>query len=185
MPKQDQQQEQQEGQQEQDGAGEKPVTFDAWLAEQDDTIKGLYESHTAGLKNALRAEREQRRTESVDLLKQLREATKGATEGSEAKKALEGVTARLEQAELRAGFFEDAAKPEIGCANPRLAFIAAQEIGAIDGKGRVHWDDLRSQFPELFRKQTTGSGNAGAGTGTPPTGRLDMNAVLRRAAGRT
>jgi len=180
MPKQEQQQE--PADQAQGGEGVKPESFETWLAAQDDGIKGLYESHTAGLRGALKAEREQRKSESADLLKQLREAAKGSEAGSQAQVALKDVTTRLEQAEQRVSFFEDAAKPEIGCTNPRLAFIAAQEISAIDSKGRINWNEVKSQFPELFKRQ--GSGNAGAGTGTTPTGKIDMNAVLRRAAGR-
>ena len=35
-----------------------PVDFAAWLAEQTDDVKAAYEAHTAGLKTALRSERE-------------------------------------------------------------------------------------------------------------------------------
>ncbi|NLE76515.1 MAG: hypothetical protein GX605_07155 [Chloroflexi bacterium] len=183
MPEQNTNGQQGDGQQ-QDAGGGTPQGFEAWLAGQDEATQKLYNEHVTGLKGALQAERNQRKAETADLVKQLREATKQAEEGSAARKALEEATARLEGAELRSQFYEEAVRPEIGCANPRLAFLAAQEIGAMDGKGRVNWDVLKAQFPELFRGKASAAGQAGAGTGAPPTGKADMNTWIRRAAGR-
>jgi hypothetical protein len=38
------------------GAGGQPATFEAWLAGQDKTVKGLVSQHIAGLRNALEME---------------------------------------------------------------------------------------------------------------------------------
>lgn len=158
--------------------GETP-TWEQVLATLPEEQRALYETHTQGLRNALQSERQQRET----LAKQLKDATKNLEAGSQIRTQLEQATAQLEEANARADFLEDAAKPEIGCSNARLAWIAAQEIGAIDQRGRVNWDALRQQFPELFVKARPPQGNAGAGTDAPPKS-TGMNAFIRRAAGR-
>jgi hypothetical protein len=162
-----------------EATGGGPVTFQEWIATQDDSVKKMLDDHVAGLKVVL-AEQKQR---GAELSKQLKEAMKATEAGSEARKALEGMTSQLEAAEQRATFFEEAAKPEIGCNNPRLAFIAAQDGGLIDGKGRVSWDVLKSQFPELFRLKVPPA-SAGAGTQASPPKNLGMNQFIRKAAGR-
>ena len=159
--------------------GNETRTWEAVLEGLPEDVRALYDEHIQGLRSALDAERGQRR----DLARQLREATQGLEEGSQARDALESVTARLEAAEQRAAFFEEAARPEIGCTNPRLAYLAAQEIEAFDRRGNPNWDVLKKQFPELFRKTKTPSANAGSGADQTPKGG-DMNAFIRRSAGR-
>jgi hypothetical protein len=154
-----------------------------WLKEQTDDVRKLYEQHTTGLRSALQSERTQR----SDLARQLRDAATKAEAGSEAQKNLAETAAKLEEAEARASFFEEATKPEIGCTNPRLAYLAARESQAIDGKGRISWEELKGAYPELFKPKASTSapaGNAGAGTGAPPAASFDMNAIIRKAAGR-
>jgi len=155
-------------------------TWEAWLATQGDDVKSLFEGHVKGLKSALDAERSQR----SDLAKQLRDATAKLSKDSEARPALEQLTAQMETVQQRADFYEAAMQPEIGCVNPRLAFIAAQDSGAIDQRGRIHWDTLKAAFPELFRKPAAPAGHAGAGTGQPPPAKEGMNKFIRTAAGR-
>lgn len=167
------------GDQPQTAANSTPPPFDEWLAAQDETTKALVAQRFTALENTVRATR----TEREELARQLREATKKLQEGSEARNALEALSARLQVAETRATFYEEAAKPEIGCTNARLAFLGAQEIGGIDDKGRVNWDAVRAAFPELFRPRVP-PGNAGAGTGATPPGKMDMNTYIRRMAGR-
>jgi hypothetical protein len=154
------------------------LTYDSWLAQQPDDIKGLVESNITGLRSALHSERQQRQ----QLAEQLREAAKGAT--GEAKVALDKMGADLEAAQRRADFFEEAARPEVGCTNPRLAFLAAEQAGLIDKRGRVDWDTMRQQYPELFRQAgaTRGSADGGAGGARGATG--SMNDYIRRFAGR-
>lgn len=160
------------------------ATWETWLASQAEdvrtTVTPLYEAHTQGLRSALESERGQRR----DLEKQLREATAKLENGSEARTKLEQVTAQFAEAQKRSDFFDEAVRPEIGCAQPRLAYLAAQEIDAYDKRGNVDWELLKKKFPELFRqpRPTAPPANAGSG-GTPPPA-FDMNAALRQAAGR-
>lgn len=162
-------------------AEEKPANWEAYLATLPDDLKGLYETHTTGLRNTVQATRQERDA----LSRQLADITKAlGKDPSEAKRLLEQMSADLDSARLRADFYEAAGRPEIGCQNPRVAFLVAQDLGVIDGKGRVNWETLKAQAPELFQKRAP-DGRAGVGTGTPPPARIDMNAMIRRAAGRS
>ena len=156
-----------------------PLTFDGWLNGQDETVKALVEQRFEALQNTVKATR----TEREDLAKQLRDATKKLEEGSDARLALEGLSEQLELEQRRAAFYEDAARPELGCTNPKLAYLGAQEISAIDGKGRVSWDAIKTAFPELFRAPHV-SANAGDGTGRQPPAARSMNDFIRRSTGR-
>jgi len=159
--------------------GQAAATWETFLQQQPENVKTLFDVHVTGLKSALQSERDQHK----DLAKQLREATEKLEKGSDARKELEALGGRLEIAEQRAAFYEDAAKPEIGCVNAKLAWLAAQEIEAFDRRGNVNWESLKKAFPELFR--TGGSGNAGSGTGgTGTPGGSGMNEMIRRAAGK-
>jgi hypothetical protein len=163
----------------QTAADQTPANWDEYLKTLPDPIKGLYEQHTTSLKTALASERTQR----GDLAKQLREASAKAEKGSEMEKALTEIGGKLELAERRAGFYEEATQPALACSNARLAFLVAQEIGAIDGRGKINWDAIKTAAPELFRKVVP-PGNAGEGTGNKPPPAANMNSFIRRAAGR-
>jgi len=184
MPEQNQQQapagvtppgeQQQQGQQPQQA----PQSWDAYLETLPAEIKTLYDGHTTGLKNALASERTQR----SELAKQMQTLSKQAAEGSDMKKALEATSAQLDAANQRADFFESAIKPEIGCSNPALAFLAAREAGAIDQRGRINWEALKTAYPELFKPKVPAA-NAGSGTQNPPQ-TANMNDFIRTKAGR-
>lgn len=161
-----------------DGAPEIP-TFESWFGSQDETVKGLIDGHIKGLKSALESERAQR----SDLARQLRDVTAKAEKGSELEKALMEVSTQLEAAERRAAFYEEAGRPEIGCLNPKAAFALAQAEDLFDKRGRVDWEALKANAPELFRPRVP-QGNAGLGTGDPPPAHKSMNDFIRRAAGR-
>jgi len=148
-----------QGQQE----GGTPESWDAWLEAQPQEVRALYETHTSGLRSALQSEREQR----DDLARQLREATGALEEGSAAREALEQVNVQLEAAQRQADFYAEAARPETGCTNPRLAYLAAQEIDVFDRRGNVNWERLKEQFPELFKKQGPAPTHGGEGSGGP------------------
>lgn len=154
------------------------MTYDVWLGQQPENVKTLIESNIAGLKSALQSERQQRQ----QLAEQLRETAKGAT--GEAKVALDKLGADLEAAQRRADFFEEAARPDVGCTNPRLAFIAAEQAGLIDKKGRVNWPEMHKQYPELFRRMGTTAGSADGRTGNNRAATGNMNDYIRRSAGR-
>jgi hypothetical protein len=170
---------QQGGQQGQDGG---TLTWDQILAQLPQEQRALYDDHLSGLRSALQSER----TQHQELAKKLREATQQLEQGSETRQQLEALSGQLEAAQRRAEFFEEATQPEIGCTNIKLAFIAAQEVGAIDQRGRINWTVLREQFPELFKQKTTPPGNAGDGTNTggqPPGQGARMDDIIRRKAG--
>ena len=156
---------------------EKP-TFDTWYTGLDATGKELLDSHVAGLKNALATERANR----GDLAKQIKDLAAKAEKGSELERQLGEASTRLAEAERRATFAEDAIKPEIGCSNVKAAYALAVAEGLFDARGRTDWAGLKTAAPELFRKPGPGSADGGAGHNQTP--RMDMNALILRAAGR-
>ena len=159
--------------------GETPApTWESILSGLPDDQKALYEQHTQGLQSALKAERQQRQ----DLAKQLREATGQLEAGSKARADLEALQVQLEETQRRADFATEASGQ--GVANVRLAYLAAQEFDLFDRRGNVRWDELKKAAPELFVQPAPARGNAGAGTATTPTPTEDMNAYIRRMAGR-
>ncbi|NPV85992.1 MAG: hypothetical protein HPY45_08300 [Anaerolineae bacterium] len=156
-------------------------TFETWLDKQDEKVKALYSAHITGLKNTVSATRQER----DELAKQIRELAGKAEKGSEAEKALKDISARLEAAERRAAFLEEASKPEIGCRNPKAAYAVAIAEGLFNSKtGLPDWETLKKIAPEFFGVKPAGSGNAGDGAGGNAEGKFDMNAAIRRAAGR-
>jgi len=160
-------------------AGATPASFDEWLTTQDDTIKGLVETRFTALENTVRATRSER----DNLAAEIKKLAKTQAEGSDARKALDDMGAKLEQTERRADFMEEALKPEIQCRNPRAAWLLAQAEGHFTKTGRPDWQAIRAAAPELFGA-VTGNDHAGAGTQTPPPAQKNMNDFIRKAAGR-
>lgn len=153
------------------------VTFDSWIGGQDDTIKGLIDSHVSGLKSALDSERNERKS----LTKQIAELKGKAEKGSELEQQLNSLTAQLDASNAKQTFYESA---PADVANMRLAWMAAQEGGYIGKGGAVDWNGMKTAYPELFRKQITPPANAGNGRGQDGNNQPNMNAFIRRAAGR-
>lgn len=161
------------------GEGEKPTTFEGWLEGQEDEIKTLVTGHIGGLKSALASEREQRK----EFEKKLREAASELEQGSEARKKLEGIAGELEISERRATFYEEA--HAAGVTNLRLAWLAVQnDENLLDRRGQVDLERMKKGYPELFGRPKASSGNAGAGTTSPPKPGSGMNEFIRTAAGR-
>lgn len=154
------------------------LTFDAWYGALDDKAKGLFDNHVTGLKAALNTERDNR----AALSKQIKDLAAKAEKGSELEKQLSEASQKLEQAERRAEFMADALRPEIGCSNAKAAYALAVADDLFDRHGRPDWNTLKSLAPELFRKPGLGSADGGAGAQQAP--KMDMNALIRRAAGR-
>jgi len=161
-------------------AGDPPATFDAWLEKQDDATKALYEAHVTGLKNTVKSTRQER----DDLAKSIKDLQTKAEKGSELEKSLTEFTTKLEAAERRATFAEEAVKPEIGCTNPKAAWLVAQADNLFDRKGNPDWAAIKAAAPELFGKKTPNA-NGGAGTGTEPPKGANMNNWIRAQAGRS
>jgi hypothetical protein len=177
---QSQQGQQQGGQDQQQGQGE-TLDFETWLGRQDDTVKGLIDGHTKGLKSALESERTQRK----DFERQLREAAGKLEKGSEAEQRVTKLADDLGTATRRADFYEVASAA--GCTNLKLAWLAvSQDADLMDSRGNVRMEALKQAFPELFKatQQPAARGNAGSGAGQGGTPTASMNDFIRRAAGR-
>lgn len=157
------------------------LTYDAWVAQQPEDVRGLLEGHTSGLKSALESERTARK----DFEKKIKELSGKAEKGSELEKQLAEIARTNELVQSQADFYEQA--HAAGVSNLKLGFIVAQQEGFIDAKGRVNFDEMRKRFPELFGATQRAAGNAGAGTGNGAGGNSPgqrMNDFIRGAAGR-
>lgn len=163
-----------------DDGGTPALTYETWYAALDEAPKALVDTHIAGLKSALGAQTQQRKA----LAKQLQAASAKLEKGSDARKALEAMTTQLALVEQRAEFYEEAGKPEIGCSDVKLAYLAAMDGKFIDDKGNVDWDRLKKEHPNLFGKPVWPKGDAGTGGGQQGTKKPSMNAWIRAASGR-
>ena len=160
------------------GAADTPANFDEWIGKQPEDVKALYTQHVTGLQNTVKATRDERdalRTQLKDLLPK-------AEKGSELEKSLTESLGKLELAERRAAFVEDAIKPEIGCRNPKAAFLLAQADNLFDRRGSPDWAAIKAAAPELFGAPKVNA-NAGDGTDKQPP-KADMNQYIRHMAGR-
>lgn len=160
------------------------MKFSEWLAEQDDDVQDMITSHVSGLTSALDSERRDRKA----LQKQMKNLSAEAESGSEMQKQLDRMSADLAASNGRSSFYE--AANGAGVKNLRLAHIAATETGLIDDDGVVNMDGLKESYPELFVSESPGTpmvprGNAGdgAGGGTPPAKKADMDTLIRSSAG--
>jgi len=156
-------------------------SFEEYLQTAEPAVKELYETHISNLKNALNAERENRRK----LSEQLKELAPKAEKGSELERKLAETAKLLEEAEQRsteynrrATFAEQAIRPGVNCSNIKAAYALAVSEGLFDEDNSPKWKELQKLAPELFRatKQT----NAG---NTEKSDSSDINAAIRRAAG--
>jgi len=165
----------QQPQQEQQPAFE----YESWFGKLPPHEQEGLENYTSALKNALESERSQRKQFS----KELRDLTAKAEKGSEAEKTLGEMSSRLEQAEQRAAFYEEANRAEIACSNPRAAFLVASAEGLFTKRGDPDWTAIKAAAPELFGRKTIPNGNAGTGSNSPPA-QTGMNDYIRAVTGR-
>lgn len=157
-----------------------PFDFDAWLGEQPEHVRQGYEGKTQGLHSAL----EKERTTAKDLSKELKRLSGAAEKGSEAQKALDEMSTRLEQAERERDFIREASKPENGCSNPDAAYLVAQAKDLFKRSGEPDWAAIKQVAPELFgQRKATPPGNAGSGNGSPPPQKFAMSDWIRKQAG--
>lgn len=155
------------------------LTFDTWIAGQDASVKTLLEGHAKGLKSALDSERESRKS----LEKQLKDLAGKAEKGSELEKQLGELLSQQQGAQTRAEFYE--AAHAAGVSNLKLAYVVASQEGLIDQKGRVNFDEMKKQFPELFgASPKPAPGNAGTGTNNQLSDRTSMDEFIRRKVNR-
>jgi hypothetical protein len=158
--------------------GATPPSFEDWIKGQDEAVKGVISTRFAALENTVKATRDERDA----FQRQIKELLPKAEKGSEYEKTLLEMKANLETAEKRATFIEEAVKPEIGCRNPKAAYVLAVAEQLFDRRGFPDWNAIKTAYPELFGRPGA-PGNAGDGTDQPPA-KSDMNTMIRRAAGR-
>lgn len=154
-----------------------PETFEAWLEGQDEKVKGLVAKRFEALENTARVRKEEREA-LADELKDLKKK-----KGDELQTAIDQVSAKLEIAEKRASFLEEAVNPAIECRNPGAAWVIAKAQDLFDKKGQPDWKAIRTAAPELFGKPIANA-NAGAGTQAAPAAKNDMNSFIRSRGGR-
>lgn len=163
------------------------LSFDEWLAKQSKKAQETITAHVTGLKVAL----DDRKGELKELRKELKTLRDAAAEGSALKTQLTGLTEKMDTAEQRLEFYEQAHGHRIR--NLKLAWVAVKnEDGGLesfqDRKGQIDWEMLEEKFPELFIRQAAsrppdvrqGSGSQG-GTKTRP---VNMNQAMRGKLGR-
>lgn len=152
--------------------------FEQWLEiHADETARSLYDQQIEGLRNTVQATRQER-----DSLKaEIRDLMKTAEKGSEAEKSLQDALDRLDKAEQKNTFLEQA--PQAKCNNATAAYKIAVVDNLFKRDGSPDWDAIKREAPELFGALKTNIG-AGNGTDTPPEPTADMNAFIRRSAGR-
>ena len=158
----------------QPAASEKPATWDAWLETQPEDVKALYATHTSGLQNTVKATRQER----DELAHQIKDLLPTVEKGSKAEAALTEMQSKLEAAERRAAFVEEAIRPEIGCRNSKAAYALALADNLFARNGQPDWAAIKAAAPELFGAPSVPV-NAGAGTGGKPP-QADMNTWIRQ-----
>lgn len=154
------------------------LIFDNWLSKQPVEVQELVARQQKALRDALVDERNQRK----QLNKQVGALQKRASDSVVNAKELRELKATLEETQKRARFYESL---PTDLTNPKLAFAAAQMNGWLGNNGQADWETIRREMPELFRRITVPTANAGAGakqsgTQTEPS----MNAFIRAALGR-
>ena len=143
------------------------LSWESWIAKQEERVRKLYEAHVAGLKSALEAQKAQRKR----VAEQLQETVN----------QLETLRKQYQEEASRLAFYEQASAE--GVRHPKLAWYAAQELGAFDEQGTCDFAKLRSHYPELFRRATPVA-DAGAGAEQGARAARSMNEVIRAATGR-
>ncbi|PKO03050.1 MAG: hypothetical protein CVU43_04525 [Chloroflexi bacterium HGW-Chloroflexi-5] len=170
----------QQGNQQQGNQQQQAKSWDDVLKEMPEETKALYEQHTTGLKNTVQATRDER----DGLKKQLEKLLPDVEKGSKAEAALTEALGKLEMADKRANFAEQAIKPEIGCRNVKAAFALATASDLFKKNGDPDWESIKKEAPELFGAIIP-DGDAGSGAGgetkTPKTNE-EFNAEIRRKA---
>ena len=149
------------------------VTYDTWIKDQKPEIVSMLDSNIKNLKTALESERGIR----ADTEKKLRDLAKVAEKGSDAEKKLTEMADQFAAADRRADFYEEAHKA--GVVNLKLAFLVAAQDELFDNKGRINFDGMKKDYPELFGGSNMPEGNPGSGTGGQNTGAATMDDLIR------
>lgn len=164
-----------------DASNEVPGTWDEYLDQLPQEAVGLYNEHVTGLKNTVKATRDER-----DTFKGRLDAVIESLDGKnpeEVRNQLTDMQKELTTANQRSVFFEQAANPEIGCRNARLAWITAQTENLFDRNGNPDWDAIKQVAPEIFGTKRR---DVGAGQGNRVQNQTSMgpNEWIRKQTGR-
>lgn len=159
------------------GAGN-AFDFEKFTAALDEPTRTALSAHietsTAGLKNALKAEREA----NAARLKELGELKAKAEKGSELEQRLTQMEATAREGALQTAFYESAVGA--GCTDLKLAWAAAKmDVDRFFKRDNTpDMDALRSAHPSLFAEAKKPNANAGTGTGAGASGG-DIPATMR------
>ncbi len=160
-----------------------PETFETWLAAQpketQDKVSPLFSAHVEKLQSTVKATRKER----DDLSVELRDTAKKLDKESNERKALEETADKLDAANRRADFYEDATSHN--CRNPKAAYIIAEKENLFTKAGLPDWKRIEETAPEFFGevkkklpiKKTAGNGNE---QGAPSS--AGMNDWIRSSA---
>jgi len=153
-----------------------PQDFAEWLKSRPEDEREQYDAHTRSLQTGLERERTTNKT--------LRQEIKGIAAQAEGatKQELDALSEKLAVADQRIDFYRLALRE--GVPNVDLAWLAAREIGAFDKHGAPDFSTLKAQYPELFPTRRKPGAGAGAGANGDAPAATDMNAFIRRSAGR-
>lgn len=150
------------------------MDYETWFGEQTEEIKSMIEEHNKGLHNSVKATREERDS----LAKELKKLSKEIDENSEAGKLVSDLQAKLQQAERKSTFIEQAVKQ--GIKRPTAAYAIAVTENLFKEDGNPDFEKIKESIPELFTVTNTNT-NAGSGTNTALPKR-DANQAIREAA---
>ena len=154
-----------------------PESWDTVLAGLPATAQQLFTSHVEGLKNSLVQSRAERDAQS-ERVKAIIKALDGK-EPESVRAELQRMQTELAETATRAAFYEEAGKPEVGCSDPRLAYLVAVNDKLFTARGTPDWERIKAAAPLLFAKAPVQSANAGAGTQSQPPGKASMNDWIR------
>lgn len=164
-----------------DAAQQEEFVLEKWLGTQPEHVRVALEDNVAGLKSALKSERDGNKKMSD----QLKALSKTATEGSELKAQLDKLSGELADERIKNQFYLDAATAKV--TNVKLAWLAAKSEELIDSRGNVDFKALRESNPELFAavKAAVPPGNQGNGVGQEGAKQASMNNFIRAGTGRS
>lgn len=186
-------------------ANHDPVTYanlDEWLGAQGDDVRTvlnpLLDAHVAGLKSALKSERQARRdadAKVTDFGNKLKKFEGKDGESVELRKQFDELQAGFLEASRKANFLASAAEVQVDgkrLRNANAAYKLAKADDLFNDKGECDFNKLADAYPEFFEPiakppaAPTGSrgSNAGNGAGRPPAAPVSFDDSIRFAAGR-
>ncbi len=156
--------------------------FETWLSKAPDelktTIEPLFKAHVEKLMTTVKDTRKERDT----FQKELRDAIKKLDATSDEAKKFEGIADKLDEANKKAEFYEEA--PTNGCRNLKAAFALVKSEDLYTKHGAVDWKQLKEIAPEFFgeKSRLPVKKSAGNGTDSDVPSSHSMNDWIRKQA---